>query len=205
MVGRSALCPGTAHPAYVATRGASGRWSAVLHPLVVATDLASPTLPTDGTAGRFLEAARTDFQTGRAAEAQEALERAETRLLDGPVGPAQGEVLDHTPTVLDIGVARRDLAMRDWPGAIRAIDDALAAPVLVGRPVAAAPNVIPAPQVPRVSYALLPGHWQLDGARYVWVPPETRPRRVEDRAFAQAHYVWRGGEWTWVPSHFRVE
>jgi WXXGXW repeat (2 copies) len=95
--------------------------------------------------------------------------------------------------------------MRDRPGAIRAIDDALAASVVVDRPVAAAPAGIPAPQVPRVSYSILPGHWQLDGARYVWVPLEARPRRVEDRAFALGHYVWRGGEWSWMPGHFRVE
>ena len=30
--------------------------------------------------------------------------------------------------------------------------------------------------VPAVTYALLPGHWPLDGARHVWVPPETSLR-----------------------------
>jgi hypothetical protein len=101
---------------------------------VVATDLTSPTLLIDGTPGGFLEAARTALQRGRTAEAQEALERAETRLLDRPAGLARDDVPDHTRTVLDIDVARRALAMRDRPGAIRAIDGALAASALASRP-----------------------------------------------------------------------
>jgi len=178
----------------------------------ITAGLASPTLPTDAPPGVFLEAARTDLQDGRPGEAQEALERAETRLLDSPVGAAQVDVPDTTDAVLDIGVARRALAVRDRPGAIREIDDALAASAIAARPmppvpVALSPAVIPAPAppVPTVTYALLPGHWQLDGARYVWVPPETSLRRVEDRPFMQGRYLWRSGAWTWVPGHFGAE
>jgi len=178
----------------------------------IATGLTSPTLPTDAPPTAFLEAARTALQGGRVREAQEMLERAETRLVDRPIGPAQVNPPDSTLAVLDIGVARRALTMHDRSGAIRAIDDALAASPLAARPmppvpVASAPAAIPAPAppVPAVTYALLPGHWQLDGARYVWVPPETSGRRVEDRPFVQGRYVWRGGAWTWVPSHFGAE
>ena len=178
----------------------------------ITTGLASPTLPTDVPPGAFLEAARTALQDGRPGEAQEALERAETRLLDRSVGLAQADVPDNTRPVLDIGVARQALAVRDRPGAIHAIDDALAASALAVRPmppvpVALSPAVVPAPAppVPTVTYALLPGHWQLDGARYVWVPPETVLRRVEDRPFVQGRYVWRRGAWTWVPGHFGTE
>lgn len=178
----------------------------------VATGLVSSTLPTEAPQGVFLEAARTALQDGRPGEAQEALERAETRMLDRPIGPAQVEAPDNIHAVLDIGVARWALAVGDRSGAIRAIDDALAASELAARqmppmPVASAPAVIPAvaPPVPTETYALLPGHWRLDGARYVWVPPETSLRRVEDRPFVQGHYVWRGGAWTWVPSHFGAE
>ena len=32
--------------------------------------------------------------------------------------------------------------------------------------------------VPMVTSALLPGHWQLEGAQYVWVPPDNQPRRL---------------------------
>ena len=179
---------------------------------VIARGLPSPTLPSDAPPGAFLEAARTALQDGRRGEAQVALERAETRMLDRPIGPAQVEAPDSTRAVLDIGVARRALAVRDQSGAIRAIDDALAAAALAARPmpsmpVASAPAAIPAPAppVPTVTYALLPGHWQLAGARYVWVPPETSLRRVEDRPFVQGHYVWRGGAWTWTPSHFGAD
>ena len=93
----------------------------------ITTGLASPTLPTDAPPGVFLEVARTALQDGRQGEAQEALERAETRLVDRPDGPEQVDAPDSTRAVLDIGVARRALAVRDRPGAIRAIDDALAA------------------------------------------------------------------------------
>lgn len=177
-----------------------------------ATGLASPTLPTDAPPDVFLKAARTALQDGRPGAAQEALERAETRLVDRPIGPAQVDAPDSTLAVLYIGVARRALAVRDRPGAIDAIDDALAASALAARPMPPVPVSLsaavvpaPAPPVPTVTYTLLPGHWQLDGARYVWVPPETSLRRVEDRPFVQGHYVWRGGAWTWVPSHFGVE
>jgi hypothetical protein len=164
------------------------------------TALPSPTLPTDAPPGAFLEVARTAPQGGRTGEAQEALERAETRLLDHPVAPAQIDVPDDTRAVLDIGVARRALARRDRSGAIRAIDEALAASALAARPmppmpVASAPAATPAPAppVPAVTYALLPGHWQLDGARCAWVPPDTSLRRVEDRPFVQGHYVYTSG------------
>ena len=52
----------------------------------IATGLASPTLPTDAPPDVFLKAARTALQDGRPGEAQEALERAETRMLDRPIG-----------------------------------------------------------------------------------------------------------------------
>ena len=68
--------------------------------------------------------------------------------------------------------------------------------------VASAPTLIQPPLAPSVTYALLPGHWQLRRARYVWVPPETRLRRVETRPFVQGRYVWRDGRWTWVPPHY---
>ena len=53
-----------------------------------------------------------------------------------------------------------------------------------------------------MTYALLPGHWQLQGAQYVWVPPEIDPRPVAYWRFVQGRYVWRGGEWVWAPAHY---
>src|SRR5215472_2400376 len=61
------------------------------------------------------------------------------------------------------------------------------------------PIARPAPSLtqPTATYALLPGHWQLEGAQYVWVPPETVPRPVEYRPFIEGHYSWRDGQWVW--------
>ena len=100
---------------------------------------------------------------------------------------------DDRRAMLDIGVARQALAAGDRAGTLRAIDDALAAPYLVARrapplPATASPVAdvtLPPPDPPPVTYALLPGHWQLEGARYVWMPPETALRRVEARPLVE--------------------
>ena len=81
--------------------------------------------------------------------------------------------------------------------------DLLAPPSVTAPP--SPPPLTPAPPAagpPIVTYALLPGHWQLQGAQYVWVPPETVPRPVVSGRLVQGHYVWRAGEWIWVPAHF---
>lgn len=57
------------------------------------------------------------------------------------------------------------------------------------------------PPGPTITYALLPGHWTLRGARYVWVPPETVPRRVDAAPFVPGRYVWDDGAWVWAPAH----
>jgi hypothetical protein len=70
---------------------------------------------------------------------------------------------------------------------------------------ATAPVRTSAPSAPAQAMftnGLMPGHWQLEGARYLWVPPETVPRPVEYRPFIGGRYVWRGGEWVWVPAHW---
>jgi len=126
-----------------------------------------------------------------------------TRLLDRAVGLNSAQEPDDRRAVFDIGVARQALAAGDRPGTLRAIDDALAAPYMVARraqPLPATPSpvvdvTLPPPSQPSVTYALLPGHWQLEGARYIWVPPETALRRVEARPLIEGRYVWRDGEW----------
>lgn len=65
--------------------------------------------------------------------------------------------------------------------------------------VAVSPPVPPPPSV--VTYALLPGRWQLDGAHYVWVLPETTPRLVQARPLVPGTNVWQDGRWVWVPPH----
>jgi len=67
-------------------------------------------------------------------------------------------------------------------------------------PVVVAPA--PPPLPPPVTRALLPGHWQLDGALYVWVKPETRLRVVQERALILGQNVWNDGSWVFVPAHY---
>ena len=74
--------------------------------------------------------------------------------------------------------------------------DLLAPPVAISLPKDAPPIQ------PTVTYALLPGHWQLQGSQYLWVPPETIPRPVSHWRFVEGLYVWRGGEWIWVAAHY---
>lgn len=66
----------------------------------------------------------------------------------------------------------------------------------------APPVPVGPPPPPPVTYALVPGHWQLQGARYVWIPPDRVPRLVVDRVLVPNHYVWRGGRWVFVPQHY---
>ncbi len=169
-----------------------------------------PLAPADASTSTFLEAARRGFAAGRTGEA---LERAETRLLQRSAGLPGANPPMREPAFRDIGVARRALAVRDYQGALHAIDNALAASALAARPAPpaspgpAVATVATMPAVPTVTYALQAGHWQLQGAEYLWVPPETVPRPVQYRPLIQAHYayVWRDGKWAWVPTHYGAD
>ena len=157
---------------------------------------------------RFPGGGRSAVDHGRTGDAQEALERAETGLLDHDVAVNSTQNPDDRRAVLDIAVARQALAAGDLPGALRAIDDALAASDLVARPAPPLPAPRPAaavaapapPRPPPVTYALLPGHWQLEGA--LCVPPAATLRRVESRPFIEGSFDWCDGEWRWVPAHY---
>ena len=161
----------------------------------------------------FLQAARAAISAGRTGETQEALERAETRLLDSAGLAGIGS----TPALDETRAARSALAARDRIGATREIDAAIAAlsvpatPVSFPPPMSAPTPLQPAaplpvaalpPPPPPVTKALLPGRWELRGARYVWVPPDTQLRVVEDRPWLQGRYVWRDGAWVWVAAHY---
>jgi hypothetical protein len=72
-----------------------------------------------------------------------------------------------------------------------------------GQPQSAGPVVIYAPPaVPTFTYALLPGHWALRGASYVWVPPERVLRPVQTGALVPGRFAWRDGAYVWVPAHY---
>ena len=168
----------------------------------------------------FLEAARTALARGRTGETQEALERAETRLLDRSADPREAGRSEMQGPVVEIGIARSSLALRERAGAARAIDNAIAAlvqqsslpptqrapragPLPLTTPAqTGVPAAIPAAPPPSETYALLPGRWELRGTRYRWLPPETQLRRVEDRPFVEGHYVYRDRTWNWVPAQY---
>ena len=66
----------------------------------------------------------------------------------------------------------------------------------------AAPVAPPSSAQPVITRALLPGHWALQGARYVWIPPEIKPRRVQSAALIPGAFFWHNGAYVWVPEHY---
>jgi WXXGXW repeat (2 copies) len=187
---------------------------------VVAPALPVPTVAFSAPPLALLEAARRALAGARTGEAQEALERAETRLLVGTAQPVLAAP-SMVPALASARAARQALAGHDRAGAAREIDAAIAAlsaaaaaTVVFPPPVAAptprqpaAPMVVAAipPGPPPVTEALLPGRWELRGAKYVWVPPDTDLRRVDERPWQQGRYVWRDGVWVWMPAHYGLE
>ena len=89
----------------------------------------APRLPDPGVADTpvaYLQAARQALGAGRTGAAQEALERAETRVLTRSTVPGLAGVADTGGMAGRIGAARRALGANDTVGARRAIDAALA-------------------------------------------------------------------------------
>jgi len=165
----------------------------------------------------YLESAQSALAGRRDLAAREALEQAETSLLnDGmTAGPdIAGPLARHT--LLEVRLARHALAFRDRADALAATGRALASIGVADRELATAEarqatppaRIAPIaqaaadPPVPMITKALLPGHWQLDGWQYRWVPPETRLRPVDTRQFQPGHYVWRDGAWAWDAGHY---
>ncbi len=92
---------------------------------VIAPTLPSPDVSPDAPARRFLLAARQAIAAGRTGQAQESLERAESRLLDRSVPRPAASQPDQAPPITLIAEARRALASQDGQAALRAIDGAL--------------------------------------------------------------------------------
>jgi hypothetical protein len=179
----------------------------------VAPALPTPAVGPSAPPITFLRAARLSLTGGRTGEAQEALERAETRLLDDTARPGMAA----PPALADTRAARQALAVRNPAGAARNVDAAIAAlstpavavtfPLSVAAPVQiepVAPVAIAALPLapPPVTKALLPGRWELRGAKSVWVPPDTDLRRVDERSWLQGRYVWKDGAWVWSAAHY---
>ncbi len=91
----------------------------------IAPSLPAPPVAPNAGPRQYLQAAQTALTAHRTGEAQEALERAESRLLDrSTVTPG----VDNAPMVKQIGDARDALGHGDIAGASRIVDAALATP-----------------------------------------------------------------------------
>jgi hypothetical protein len=92
---------------------------------VIAPRLPTPSVGDDSSPRGFLQSAERAINLGRTGEAQEALERAESRLLDRDVAPSNAGQPSGQPLVAVVGDARRALAAGDRAGALRLIATAL--------------------------------------------------------------------------------
>ncbi len=92
----------------------------------------APTLPApaggqNASVGTLLSDAQHALGTGQSGQAQEALERAETAMLQRSVAADQVGTPDQAPDVLQVQAAREALAKRDMAGAKKAIAAAMSA------------------------------------------------------------------------------
>ncbi|MBS0640449.1 MAG: hypothetical protein U1E70_01725 [Acetobacteraceae bacterium] len=90
----------------------------------------APSLPAPPVASNkpsdFLKAARAALAAGRTGEAQQAMEMAQTRLLDRSVPLGQTNVPDANPAVLQISQALQDLGAGNRAGSLQKLETALA-------------------------------------------------------------------------------
>ena len=94
----------------------------------IAPALPVPPLGPNATPQQFLQQAQMALQHHRSGEAQEALERAETRMLDRSTMPSDADQPDMSPMIKQIADARDALGKRDWRQASQLIDDMLKNP-----------------------------------------------------------------------------
>lgn len=216
---------GTSHAADAAP--ARSRYGREAPPPHLSHPVALSVSATPGPSAYLLEA-RSAVQAGRYMRADDALGKAETRLLnDAAVAPDRTPPFVHQ-AIGDIYSARLSAAHRQRMPAVRAINAALLAlepqPVALVPPpppiapiellpqvtIATAPRAAPPavviaaspPPPPAVLYRLEPGHWQLHGAESVWIEPQTMLQPVSVRPIVPARQVWTGDKWVFVPEHF---
>ncbi len=114
----------------------------------IAPKLPAPPLEENASPRAFLESAQQALAQHRIGEAQEALERAETRMLDRSVVPSRADIPDTSAGVEQIRQARDALARRDLRGAQQIIASALAASAGAATPSGAAPGTTAPPSGP---------------------------------------------------------
>lgn len=91
----------------------------------IAPTLPEPSVGENATPQQLLMAARRALAAGRTGEAQEAMERAQTRLLDRSTPLFQTDRPSTHPGVAQISAALRALGAGDRAGALRGIDAAM--------------------------------------------------------------------------------
>ena len=90
----------------------------------IAPRLPSPLLAENASPAAFLHAAGQALAAGRTGEAQEALERAESRALSRSVRPSRAGEASRQPLVTTISAARAALSVGDRARALRFIEQA---------------------------------------------------------------------------------
>lgn len=100
---------------------------------MIAPNLPTPPLGPDASAADYLRAAQNSLQAGRTGEAQQALEMAQTRLLDRSVPMGQTNNPSDNPAVTQISQALKALAAHDRMQTMQLIQSALPAATAMAR------------------------------------------------------------------------
>jgi hypothetical protein len=93
-----------------------------------APQLPAPPVGDDAPPAAFVQAAQAAIAAGRLGEAQEAIERAESRALDRSVRPSKAGEPSRQPLVQQLAQARQMLGAGDKVGAMLKLDQALKNP-----------------------------------------------------------------------------
>jgi hypothetical protein len=112
-------------PVLAALMGILAASPAMAQPAGVLPNLPAPSVDENASPSAFLEAGITAVLTGQLGEAQEALEMAQTRLLDRSVPLFQTHTASDNPAVGQIGKALETLRAGDRAGCVRWIREAL--------------------------------------------------------------------------------
>jgi len=100
---------------------------------LIAPNLPSPTIGPDASAVQLLQAAQNSLSAGRTGETQQALEMAQTRLLDRSVAQGQTFKQSANPAVAQISQALRALAAGDRAHTMQLIQAAIPAAQAMAR------------------------------------------------------------------------
>jgi len=158
----------------------------------IAPRLPAPDAGRDAGPRQYLIDARMALREGRTGAAQEALERAETRLLDSIDQGSAGEAA-RTRLLAAATEARQALGAHDTKGAETILNRVLAVRVAEAAPPPGAP-----PMEPELAYPMA-SRWAWTGAR--WAPSQGGEPPAPAR-WVPAHWVWRGA-WVMAPGHWQ--